>query len=124
MRPGRWYRISGATPDLGLAATAPGTRYLADNDPARDPHLNPARSLKERLRRALAREWIAPWRGRIGFRAITEAWNSAVFASRFGACGSMIVFGGGHADYFGSSVRCGLRSNIDGLRQSGLFPRK
>ena len=104
MRPGHWYRVSGDTPDLGLAPTAPGTRYLLDNDPARDPCLNPPRSLKERLRRALGREWIAPWRGRIGFRAITEAWNSAVFASRFGACGSMVVFGGGHANYYGADV--------------------
>ena len=32
----RWYAISGDSPDLGLPATAPGTRYLVDNDPARD----------------------------------------------------------------------------------------
>ena len=104
MQPGHWYRISGATPDLGLTATAPGTRYLVDNDPARDLHLNPARSAKERLRRLLGREWHAPWRGRVGFRAITEAWNSAVLASRQGACGAMVVFGGGHANYYGSDV--------------------
>jgi hypothetical protein len=40
----------------------------------------------------------------VGLSAITEAWNSAVYASRFGVSGSMIVFGGGHDDYFGSDV--------------------
>ncbi|MCZ4315404.1 hypothetical protein O4H66_18515 [Comamonadaceae bacterium G21597-S1] len=104
MRPGHWYRISGDGPDLGLVPTALGTRYLADNDPARDPRLNPPWSAKERLRRLLGREWRSPWRGRVGFRAITEAWNSAVFASRCGPCGSMVVFGGGHADYYGADV--------------------
>jgi len=40
----------------------------------------------------------------MGFAAITEAWNGAVFASCSGASGSMILFGGGHDDYFGSDV--------------------
>jgi hypothetical protein len=40
----------------------------------------------------------------VGFAAITEAWNGAVFASRFGGSGAMILFGGGHDDYFGSDV--------------------
>ena len=104
MAPGCWYRISGSAPDLGLPATPIGTRYLEDNDPARDPLLNPPKGLKERARRRLGRDWIAPWRGRVGFSSITEAWNGAVFASRFGRSGSMIVFGGGHNDYFGSDV--------------------
>jgi hypothetical protein len=77
---------------------------LLDNDPARDPHLNPARTLKERLRRMLGRDPKSPWHGVAGFSAITEAWNSAVYASRFGASGSMIMFGGGHNNYFGSDV--------------------
>ena len=38
------------------------------------------------------------------FPAITEAWNGAVLASRFGRSGSMVIFGGGHDDYFGSDV--------------------
>ena len=104
MAPGCWYRISGNAPDLGLPATPIGTRYLEDNDPARDSALNPPRDLKERLRRRLGRDWIAPWRGRVGFSSITEAWNGAVFASRYGPSGAMIVFGGGHNDYFGSDV--------------------
>lgn len=104
MEGGHWYRISGSAPDLGLIPTPVGTRYLEDNDPARDPALNPARGPKERARRLLGREWVAPWRGRVGFSAITEAWNGAIYASRFGRSGAMIVFGGGHNDYFGSDV--------------------
>ena len=100
----RWYAISGDHPDLELQATAPGTRYLVDNDPARDPHLNPARTIKERLRRMLGREPLSLWHGAAGFSAITEAWNGAAYASRYGASGSMIIFGGGHNDYFGSDV--------------------
>jgi hypothetical protein len=104
MRPGRWYRISGDHPDLALPATRRGTRYLGDGDPARDPELNPARTPVERVRRLLGRQWRAPWSGTCGFSSITEAWNGAVYASRCGRSGSMVVFGGGHNDYFGSDV--------------------
>ncbi len=104
MKPGCWYRISGDRPDLGLAPTERGTRYLQDTDPARDERINPARGPKEKLRRWIGRRPYAPWQGRCGFPSITEAWNGAVFASRFGACGSMVIFGGGHDDYFGSSM--------------------
>ena len=104
MGPNCWHAISGDRPDLGLTPTPRGTRYLRDNDPARDPHLNPARTPKERLRRMLGRDPKSPWHGTAGFAAITEAWNGAVYASRFGASGSMVVFGGGHNDYFGSDV--------------------
>jgi hypothetical protein len=100
----RWYAISGDHPDLQLTATAPGTRYLIDNDPARDPALNPARTMRERLRRMSGRKPKSPWHGVVGFSAITEGWNGAVYASRYGASGSMIIFGGGHNDYFGSDV--------------------
>jgi hypothetical protein len=50
----------------------------------------------------------------MGFAAITGAWNGAVLASRFGDCGSLIVFGGGHNDYFGSDVHA-----FDSRRASG-----
>jgi hypothetical protein len=100
----RWYALSGDHPDLGLRPTASGTRYLIDTDPARYPTLNPARTIKERLRRMMGREPKSRWHGVAGFSAITEGWNSAVFASRYGSSGSMIVFGGGHNDYFGSDV--------------------
>jgi hypothetical protein len=104
MKLGCWYRISGDRPDLGLAPTARGTRYLEDTDPARDQRINPVRTAKEKLRRLLGRRPSAPWQGRCGFPALTEAWNGAVLATCFGASGSMIIFGGGHDDYFGSSV--------------------
>ena len=91
----RWYAISGDHPDLELQATAPGTRYLVDNDPARDSRLNPAGTLRERLRRMLGHEPMSPWHGAAGFSAITEAWNGAAYASRYGASGSMIIFGAG-----------------------------
>jgi hypothetical protein len=104
MTPGCWYQISADHPDLGLPPTPPGTRYLQDNDPAKDLKLNPTATPKEFLRRLLGRRPRAPWQGQCGFWAITEAWNGAVFASRFGASASMIVFGGGHDDYFGSDV--------------------
>lgn len=104
MPAGHWYRISGNDPDLDLTVTERGTRYLEDGDPAMDIRLNPSRSLTHRLRRLAGRYVMAPWSGRCGFSAITEAWNGAVFADRFGRSGSMIVFGGGHNDYFGSDV--------------------
>ena len=104
MKPGCWYQISGDHPDLELSPTPAGTRYLMDTDPAGDVKINPAKGAKERLRRWLGRRPHAPWGGRCGFPSITEGWNGAVFASRLGASGSMIVFGGGHNDYFGSDV--------------------
>lgn len=104
MEPGHWCRISGDKPDLDLPPTPIGTRYLEDNDPARDPVLNRPMSLKERARRLFGRDWVAHWRGRVGFSSITEAWNGAVYASRFGRSGAMMVFGGGHNDYFGSDI--------------------
>src|SRR5262245_16600335 len=104
MKPGGWHRLSGDRPDLGLPATRAGTRYLRDGDPAGDRSLNPARRPDQVLRRMTGRYVHAPWSGRMGFTALTEAWNGAVLASRYGACGSLIVFGGGHNDYFGSDV--------------------
>lgn len=104
MKVGRWYRLSGDRPDLGLSATPPGTRYLSDGDPALDPTLNAAREPKEIIRRLAGRYPLAPWSGRTGFPAITEAWNGAVLATQFGDSGSLIIFGGGHNTYFGSDV--------------------
>jgi hypothetical protein len=101
---GHWYRLSGDRPDLGLPATRPGTRYLRDGDPACDPALNPVRRPYAALRRLTGHDVHASWSGRIGFPAMTEAWNGAVLATRLGDSGSLIVFGGGHNDYFGSDV--------------------
>ena len=121
MQPGRWYRISGNAPDLDLPPTPIGTRYLEDNDPARDAELNPPLNLKERTRRLLGRDWIAPWRGKVGFSAITEAWNGAVYASQVGVSGAMIVFGGGHNNYFGSDVHAFDLSRREWRRISNGF---
>lgn len=101
---GHWYAISGDTPGLGLAPTAPGTRYLENGDPAADPKLNPNRSPISAMRRLLGRYVKAPWSGHNDFSAITEAWNGAIYASKCGVSGSMVIFGGGHNDYFGSDV--------------------
>jgi len=104
MAVGCWVRISGDRPDLGLEPTPAGTRYLADNDPANEPRLNPAFDFRERMRRLAGRRPRAPWSGKTGFPAITEAWNGAVYARHFGASGSIVIFGGGHNDYYGSDV--------------------
>ena len=39
-----------------------------------------------------------------GSEAVLSAWNSTVFASDLGAMGSIIAWGGGHADYLGNEV--------------------
>jgi hypothetical protein len=123
MKAGRWYRLSGDRPDLGLPATTVGTRYLLDCDPARDPVLNPARRSYELLRRLRGRDINAPWSGRVGFSAITEAWNGAVLATRFGDSGSLIVFGGGHNNYFGSDVHAFDLATREWRRISDGFTR-
>ena len=100
----RWYAISGDHPDLELPPTASGTRYLVDTDPARDRRLNPPRTIKERHTAVAGHD---PSRRGTAWRDSArspKAWNGAVYASRYGTSGSMIVFGGGHDDYFGSDV--------------------
>ena len=87
-----------------LSARNHGTRYLADNDPAEDPRLNPGEGVKRNPKTITPPNLKSPWRGKVGFPSITEAWNGAVFASRFGTSGAMVLFGGGHNDYFGSDV--------------------
>ena len=125
MKIGRWYRLSGDRPDLALPATRVGTRYLRDGDPACDPALNPARRPYAVLRRLTGQYVPAPWSGRVGFSAMTEAWNGAVLATRFADSGSLIVFGGGHNNYFGSDVHAfdiatrEWRRISDGFAQGG-----
>ncbi len=104
LEPGHWHAISGDRPDLGLSPAPLGSRYLEDGDPAADPGLKPNRSLGSRIRHMLGRYVKAPWSGRCGFYAITEAWNGAIYARHFGGAGSMVIYGGGHNDYFGSDV--------------------
>jgi hypothetical protein len=120
---GQWYRLSGDRPDLGLPATRLGTRYLHDGDPACDRTLNPGQQPYAALRRLTGRYVRAPWSGRMGFPAVTEAWNGAVLATRLGDSGSLVVFGGGHNDYFGSDVHAFDLASREWRRISDGFVR-
>jgi len=104
MTPGCWYRISGDGPDLDLPPTPRGTRTLRDTDPAGDRALNPSSGFKERLRACWGGAPVHPGKANPVSRRLPKRGTARLFASRFGASGSMIVFGGGHDDYFGSSV--------------------
>lgn len=42
--------------------------------------------------------------GTTGYRSVWEAWNSGAYAPALGKCGSLLYFGGGHADYYGNEV--------------------
>jgi hypothetical protein len=76
--PGSWAPISGNT--------------LADVDPELDPAVNPN----------YPRE--APWRGSTGQSSVIEAWNGGVIVPNLGTAGSLLLFGGGHGNYFGNEV--------------------
>lgn len=78
IEPGTWASVSRNT--------------LSDVDPAASPEVNPEYP-------------AAPsWRGNSGQKSVINAWNGGAFASRFGTLGSLIVFGGGHNDYFGNEI--------------------
>ena len=103
MSPNCWYAISGDRPDLSLQPTPRGRGTW----PIMIRHAIRAESPAHAEGEIAADGGVdpkLPWHGVAGFSAITEAWNSAVYARRFGASGSMIVFGGGHNNYFGSDV--------------------
>lgn len=80
MAAGVWYPISGSNPGLGLNPT----NSAADVNP--DP------------------SGTATYNGNTGFRAVWGAWNSGIFASRAYTKGALVVWGGGHADYYGNAV--------------------
>ena len=61
-------------------------------DPEDDPNVNPNHPNG------------APWRGGVGQRGVISAWNGGAFACKFGAYGSLIAYGGGHNDYYGSEI--------------------
>lgn len=79
MLPGTWGRI-----------TAENTAY--DVDPAKNPALNPRAPLS------------ASWDGALGYRGMFEAWSGGVWAESIGACGSIVHYGGGHKDHWGSQI--------------------
>ena len=63
---------------------------LADVNPARDPEVNPNLP------------YSPPWLD--NQPAVLEAWNGGAFAAGYGVSGALIVFGGGHAAYYGNEV--------------------
>jgi hypothetical protein len=75
---------------------APGTwaavslNTLADVNPARDPEANPNFP------------GSPPWVN--NQRAVLDAWNGGALATGFGRKGALIIYGGGHADYYGNEV--------------------
>ena len=69
-----------------------GENSLSDVDPADDPDANPEHP------------GSPPWNGTNGQSAMIGAWNGGAFATDFGRSGALIVYGGGHNDYWGSEV--------------------
>ena len=96
-----------------VADIAPGTwapieadNTAADVDPAKDPASN--RNFPK-----------APdYEGTTGYKSIWAAWNSGAWAPEFGPCGSILYYGGGHADYWGNSV---ISLNLCGGARGGLM---
>jgi hypothetical protein len=78
MTPGTWTTISKNT--------------LSQLDPSDDPATNPNYP------------GTPPWNGSTGQPSIIQSWNGGAFATRLGAKGSLILFGGGHLNYYGSEV--------------------
>lgn len=89
--------VGAATPDW-IGSTAPGTwttisrNTLADVDPADDRKLNPNHPKS------------APWRGSTGQASVVDAWNGGAYAADLGRYGSLLLYGGGHGNYFGNEV--------------------
>jgi hypothetical protein len=96
-----------AAPQSGVVATTapswaqsltPGTwmtiskNTIAELDPAESSATNPNYPN------------TAPWNGSSGQKSVVQTWNGGAFATRFGAKGSLIIYGGGHRDYYGSEV--------------------
>jgi hypothetical protein len=78
LTPGTWSAIS--------------TNTLADLDPEDDPDANPAHP------------GSAPWRGNEGQSGVIDDWCGGALAYGLGAHGSLLVWGGGHAGYYGNEI--------------------
>jgi hypothetical protein len=78
LAPGTWAAVSRNTP--------------ADVDPARDPALNPNHP------------GGPPWSANMGQVAVTASWNGGALATRWGAKGALLIYGGGGGNYFGNEV--------------------
>jgi hypothetical protein len=71
---------------------AVGQNRLRDIDPEDDSAANPNYPS------------AAPWHGSTGQPAVIQSWNGAIFASGFGNSGSLVLYGGGHGNYYGSEL--------------------
>lgn len=78
IQPGTWATVSKNT--------------VSDVDPANDPAAN-ARHPDS-----------PPWRGMSGQAGVISAWNGGAFATGFGSKGSLVLWGGGHQDYYGNEL--------------------
>jgi hypothetical protein len=91
-------QVVGSTAPSWVQSLTPGTwqaistNTLASVDPADDPAANPNYPGN------------APWSGGSGQSAVVNAWNGGVLATGYGSKGSMIVWGGGHQDYYGNEI--------------------
>lgn len=65
---------------------------LRDHDPQDDPAANPDYPAE------------APWRGGTGLAGVMTAWGGGALATGMGTHGALIVYGGGHGDYWGNEV--------------------
>jgi len=89
--------VSGPAPSW-VTNIAPGTwsavslNTISDVDPADDAAANPNYPN------------TPPWSGNTGQIAVTTTWNGGAFAERAGPKGSLIMWGGGHKDYYGNEV--------------------
>ena len=71
---------------------AVGTNTIADVDPKLDPVANANYPFE------------GVWNGNAGQNAVVDGWNGGAFATRMGANGALIVWGGGHKNYHGNEV--------------------
>ena len=78
MTPGTWVAV--------------GSNTISQLDPANDPAANPNYPNSP------------PWYGKTGQASVTQTWNGGAFASKFGAKGSLVAWGGGHQDYYGNEL--------------------
>jgi len=78
MGPGTWAAISNNT--------------IASVDPANDPAANPNYPNSP------------AWGGNSGQMSVIASWNGGAIATKLGAKGSLLAWGGGHADYYGNEV--------------------
>lgn len=95
---GELARAAPPGPPAWAASIAPGSwaivsrNTLADVDPASEPRLMAGNARR------------APWRGSTGQPSVVNAWNGGALAGDQGSHGALLLFGGGHSNYFGNEV--------------------